>query len=560
VTHEAEWARRQRAAALRFLQTALIVDDAATLEPQTVTTVVEPLVRPGVPPTEVSTSATATDVGHDESADAPASTVVEIPITAEGGVDVKTLSDTFSSRGIACAVLRPAPGEDVGDRVVSVGSRVDIVILDWQLDRELGTTALELVNRLLARESGRHKLIAIYTNELNLAAIVTELEKIDGVTPTDDENTLVCSGTRIKLVRKPSGSSSGVNAAELPDVLIAAFAEVNAGLVPTVTLNAIAATRENTFRLLGRVGTDLDIGYAGHILRVEHIEEAAEHLVDSIADEFRAIIQDDKETVEASALPGFEEWLAQREADCVLRVGRDVLSELIGVNVGDRKDWDPFLKAHPEIKALKEERLSEALGPEDASATRASDAEFAMLMSLRHSYLEAGHTLQLGTIVRERSGEQRYWLCVQPVCDSVRLKQATIFPFLRLEAWSHSDLGKKFDFVADGNRDAKYIHLWVGDHPRDLHLLELDPSESGTVLFTARDESAPPLLTCHGGTELEWIGELKPAHSQRVVAELSSWFGRVGLSESEWLRFRSKEGQKPPDTRTSAGVPDAGEG
>jgi len=37
-------------------------------------------------------------------------------------------------------------------------------------------------------------------------------------------------------------------------------------------------------------------------------------------------------------------------------------------------------------------------------------------------------------------------------------------------------------------------------------------------------------------SEIQWVGQLKPLHAQRIATDIGDHLSRVGLDEAEWLR------------------------
>lgn len=113
-------------------------------------------------------------------------------------------------------------------------------------------------------------------------------------------------------------------------------------------------------------------------------------------------------------------------------------------------------------------------------------------------------TLRLRVILREDSEDGRYWLCVQPVCDSVRLLGATRFPMLRLEKWPHTETGRRFQLVVPGGgSDALPVHLWIALKPSDVHQMVFTPAADPEVPF-AEGEAAPS--QCKHNEARAWCG------------------------------------------------------
>ncbi len=156
-----------------------------------------------------------------------------------------------------------------------------------------------------------------------------------------------------------------------------------------------------------------------------------------------------------------------------------------------------------------------------------SDHNLAVRMSTRTRYEKQDPVLTLGTIVRENDGS--YWVCVQPLCDSVRLKGKTFsFPFLLLSTT------KKDDHIGFVIEDGTTKELSLIAKPSSSSLRQFGPIEENEVRCK-RDGESWYFLDSQNN-RLWWIAELKPDHAQRVAYEYSQKISRVGLTESEWLR------------------------
>ena len=379
-------------------------------------------------------------------------------------INVKLLADGFADFGLTCGILKPEGENFVVERIVAVASRADIVVLDWFLAENSGARAREALKALITARGAGRQLIAIYTTQRRLGAIADELREHLGVDDQDsaderDELVLDLGGIRIVLLNKggvaalSTERSTQVSERELPALLVRRFTEMTSGLVPAVALNALGATRENAHRLLERLGATLDVGFGGHLLRLEHLEDGEQHLIDAMAGEVRAVIDDDAGVRAAAGEEGVAAWLDARAASSALSAPLDVIEELLEVNVGDPNADGAFRNKHGKEQGLKsEEEYSRLLAPPGGEGeARRSDADFAMLMSLRHRAPGAViPTFRLGAILREDAQEGRYWLCVQPVCDAVRLRDVTRFPLLRLERWAHAETWRSFHFVCLG--------------------------------------------------------------------------------------------------------------
>lgn len=570
----------QDAAVRRFLQTALVVDDQVmttdipaeekTPSQQDAVKDVEGSDPPAEPETgsgnlsgdERSDSAADTGTTTGEGPETDAETATDAGGRNPGDVDVKRLADRFADAGIACGILKPTGEGEAVTRIVRAAARADIVVIDWWINDETGDNALEAIERTVRAEEERaRRLIAVYTTQRELGSIADRIRQRLGVEEDDDprdepddELRITVGGTRIVILNKglvtPAAeyADNHVPLDELPNRMIAEFRQHVEGLVPSVALNALAAARENTHRVLQRLSRDLDLGYAGHLLRIEHVDEGAGQLIDALADELRAVIEDDEETRAAAGQEGIAAWLDAPQR--AFSTSREIIDGLLAVNTADPDAISELKAKHKSLNPIGEEQFTDLLAPaSEKELAQRSDADFAMLLSLRHGWRRLP-MLQLGSVlVDERN--RRYWLCVQPVCDSIRLEGPTRFPMLRLERWETYARKQQFHIVVPGPAPADPpLRLWAASKPQDLQIIEVCPTVAATARFQ-RDKEGALRLTTTDGASLVWLGQLKPAHAQRVAETFGRWMTRVGLDESEWLRRRGRAKEVPADRVTA---------
>jgi hypothetical protein len=162
-----------------------------------------------------------------------------------------------------------------------------------------------------------------------------------------------------------------------------------------------------------------------------------------------------------------------------------------------------------------------------------SDANFTIRMMIRTRYGRRTRQLQLGTIIR--IGDE-YRICVQPLCDSVRLTPGTTvrFPFLRLKVITEH-LGSA-DFVIREPSTGAFVRLEVEGTPSDISTHEFVASDLGTVQARPDDdlfifEEAVTRAPFH------WSADLKSEFGQAVAIALGHQFARPGVNEPEILRL-----------------------
>ena len=134
---------------------------------------------------------------------------------AEGGgetnhrLNARVLVETFSRRGLICAVIAPRFDEGGGDASLTdlvnpAVKRADIVIFDWRLNNDSGKKTMSILKNILERDAaidpgGRLRLVAVYTGEQDLSGIggiiLEGLEGFEG-----DEHNVVLSREHCRIL------------------------------------------------------------------------------------------------------------------------------------------------------------------------------------------------------------------------------------------------------------------------------------------------------------------------------------------------------------------------
>ena len=471
-------------------------------------------------------------------------------------LEAKALIDAFAALGIVCSLIAPEKGSDVESQFLKVAARADLIVLDWQIHRDHGGCAKQLLKALVAQdrdaECKRLRLVALYSGEDRLDEKIDELRRhLDlPATAKTGDLTLTHSNLRIAAFNKPLGASAAqsgpahhVAETKLPGKLVSEFARLTDGIVPAVTLAALTAVRADTHRLLLALSARLDVGYLGHRAVSHQPDDASGHIVDMVAAEIGSVINE-ADPGKHAGMPMIDAWLArERGADPPLRSGsvtepsfafsHEDVDQILRVGLGD-----DHLEHHTKPNVLNEKKLKRIrktaanLFTSDAATGHDSADAFSMRMAVRTIYSRSARALRLGTIVC-RDGQ--YLLCVQPRCDSVRIQgEERHFLFLPLK---RSAGDGSYDMVVDCPRpDSELIRLRVELKPYELLRFEFKGGENGTVQAKPADDETWAFADT-SETPCTWIAELKPEFGQRVAAMLATAIARVGLSESEQLRL-----------------------
>ncbi len=530
----------------RFLQTVVVVDDRALNDPS-----------PNVEGTDPSSGTSSTGRGRSVQSD------LQRPIDQaadEHDLDAKKVTDAFARRGLVCGLLSPAPGEEIGDELVQTARRADLVVLDWVVDRDDGRKALELLRRILESDSlpssERLRTIAVYTGQHELRVVADRLKHALGAAYPDallsehDDGLAMTKGpVRVAVFAKehvsqlaPDLESRRVRFDELPDRLRLEFAALTCGIVTAVALAALAALREDTHRVLSVLGPRLDPAYLGHRSVLPEPEDAQAHAVALVASELRSVIED-HEVGELANEAVLLLWLnAFRDAGTrfgalineAKPITRAQVSGMLRLGLASsdtaRKIAELGTTASKTYLEKTVKKVATQVFASTLDEANDSDSELANRMMLRTTYTSPPRMLQLGTVVE--APDHAYWICVQPLCDSVRLKpEIRSFPFLCLRGSDRS----KFQFVVADTTGAETC-LLLTKNPRDLVAARFKP-RSGKSFIDATKSGGAHYFRDTSKKRYRWVAQLKPEFAQKVAVDLAAEFARVAVDEAELRRL-----------------------
>ena len=124
--------------------------------------------------------------------------------------------------------------------------------------------------------------------------------------------------------------------------------------------------------------------------------------------------------------------------------------------------------------------------------------------------------------------DQHLWLCVQPLCDSVRLGEPRAFPFVPISV--NADAPNAMIRLPDGAPTG----ISFNTHLYRLQQARFAPSAAGAVV--AQGSPTNWHFTDEHGVRYRAVTRLRSDLSAQVVHSLGSATTRVGTDQSEWLR------------------------
>jgi hypothetical protein len=514
---------------------------------------------------------------------------------AGGALRTRRLVNAFAERGIGCSVLAPVlPDEDDRARVLLLARTTDIVVLDWLLrppdtDQPSGpgpeTTSLELVKEIVAADlssGGRLRLLCLYTSEAATEYVLESLRQglvetfkksanHKKVRPTlaGDELILDAGPLRIRVVRKQTeDGAEGVDEHDLADLLINEFVRFAAdGLMPRLAISAVSAVRRHTHRLLMRFSQDLDPAFLSYrALTSPYIAE--QYALALIGDELTSVLA----ATHVNAAVG-QSAVDQRVEELIPPGGQDLdIPNRAGSKAAEKVRRDEA------VRFLKESRDAKPLAPltgdpkpmkdwatvaalmlssstEPMTAGRESEQAFAALCLAARTARHDGPdlpspTLSMGSVLRTNTrkvGEDgtrhtvlRYWLCVQPLCDSVRLAVDVLADFLLVPLTVASE--SRFQLVVDELDESHHVYL-VANQLRiaDVQVVRFAASPQGVVEANWDTRLAGWVFRASGPNRIyRWVCDLRVEQAHRTATGIANLLARPGYDEPEFVRIAAK--------------------
>jgi hypothetical protein len=418
----------------------------------------------------------------------------------------------FARAGILCTPLNPRHIEE--SYLDAVIAKADVIILDWEIrvpnasgDQPAENYCLNMMKKLKGQD--RFRLVIIYTGA-GSEDIESEINKI---CPREPKTNLVW-----EIWGKPESIYRGSKAdyEELPSRIIKKFAAENSGILPAAVLRSLTGIREASFRLLNTFTGDLDKALLYHRMLIPNSEDAEEFCRGILADEFLGIIKDADPGKYISA-EYVKKYIAEKDCKFLKSKTPDIyyapeeLNSLLTTTKLTEEEEKKFTKEVKKINSgikLDDEEILKRFSA--ISTTRTSENSF----------------LQLGCILEMKGEPQKYYLCLQPPCDSVRL---------------NGDEGTRFIFCGLKPDPASNISFYI-KNGRENKAFQVDYRSRYIFVFKGGDTiSLKVPLVSENEEKFSCIGQLKPMFAQKIANEFAATISRVGIDQFEWLRLQGQD-------------------
>lgn len=546
-----------RSIAENFIQTVVAVDDKITFGGGK-NNALEELGEVVLPPQDVS--------GLGETVQEQASSVIWEP---SGGQDdnelnYQELSESFAEKSILCTALKTFNGTDGEEKTINatlnLAKKADITILDWQMEDNAnrhGEIAKGVISRLLTHDvsnNGRLRLILIYTSA-GVTDVITKLvTKLNQHQPIIENDTSIRFPNESLKLCKIFVINKTENIQQLVDTSIQKFTEMTCGLLSNATLAAITEIRDKTHHHLYKFNSKLDTAYISHVIglisspemRESAHEVAFDYAVDLISEELKSDLQTSKYLKDSLTSDTLKKWPFYKNPDNQNRhsitVGEkdpvvfdnERMQKILAVKtdeelrvildepqefpkVGKKNRFDSFRDSYIQFKFTDEDNKNEHLQLSAIECLRRDPVTIS---------LDFEPVLKQGTVIRK---DNTYFVCIQPICDSVRLTCATSFLFLKSEKLDDTN----FSHVIRHREGYKCLRF--KSTSRFVSLIEFTPSNK---MIRATKQENINVFQSTNADVYEWCGELKQAIYQELVNAVSASIARVGFDSFEWLRLR----------------------
>ena len=483
----------------------------------------------------------------------PAGDLVEPPEADETPVHPAELVRAFFASGVVCSVLEPAVGaKDMVQQALRGAQIADLLILDWLLYGSHALT-LDMIQAVTLERAERLTVIVVFTGTPSLGDVVQRLVD-EAQFETADEYTLRRGNTVVLVFGKPGVRLIGGEDRrqppgydDLPGMICSDLELLFKGLMPEFAFSGINALRESAPRILATFNAELDAGALIHRALLPEPSDVATQFVRLLASDFEQVLHDDR-VGDLWHIDTSSSALAQSMANADLgplaqrlrssEAAQDALKEL-----GTLSDEEFVREALSRglCKLGLDDRAIRRAIPDLTSALAAADASNHTLASMMDSagLGESPPQLELGVVLRRETetqksleagcdADQGLWLCVQPLCDSVRLQAPRDFPLIPVQVGIDSPDAMicPLDGAPTGISFATELH--------QLKQVRFAPSGTGAVVA----QGSPPdwYFNDVGGLRYSVVTRLRTSLAAQVVHILGSAATRIGTDKSEWLR------------------------
>lgn len=571
--------------AKRFIQTAVVIDDeAGYYDKEKKQAPPTPVKAPPTGLTFTSDSDPSVSVDNYITDESESTHILDINSVVNGFADLKiTCSVQRPNFG-----SDQQQNEKLKKLALNCAEHADITIIDWRLFEDDLHLAEDIIIDLLKKDKeagGKVRLLCVYTRMPNPENILGDIKRrireelgLSVAGKREDLAYTVDDKVRIVIFNKTESKVAGKNSKvvsfkELPETVLKEFSNLVGGLIPCATLHSIAAIREQTYSILTLMNKSLDGVFCAHRALIPDVDDSIDFILNLISQEISTKILSDRSARNALSTPSLKNWFEGNPLpenkyplekdilwECIKNGGTDLSTirkqrakgwlrdeEKSQNNLQNRsREEISFADAKESIEkglfqeirncsppsGKKPDQFAELFYPKQKETVKACNELSRLSCSSKdgsnlRKRSNDGLFLTLGSVLKVSNDDSEYWLCLQPPCDSVRLKEKTEMLFLQLYKGNEGNA----DFVIKLH-DETYRALSIkapGKKPRlKTHVFSHD-KDSGRILIRKLNK------------KFQWVAELRPEKAQTIAQKVLTNASRIGLDEFELLRRKGSQ-------------------
>lgn len=460
-------------------------------------------------------------------------------------IDSQETIKSFAKHGIACV---PYKWNNNYSDLPPVAFNVDIPIIDWELgisETKEPLTAEPLIKELLEFNQQMLRVVIIYTDSPDVAhERIKDLSirgsKIEEISSTEDYLHLTCSEKKSSHVSTHIITLEKMDHDMLAEKTTSIFKSITTGFLPNAVLAAATATRKATFKLLSMYNSSLDLAALTHYTTLksspDNFDQAELYFRDYIAGLISADLHDallydsnfqkifHKNPLSKSLSVQQNIWIATKKKATLKEVEPKKLPKL--------SDHQSLLDTLGETTADSYKAGNKFIFVENNDA---KFLEFSHLSSChkRELFSQHRHPLKFGTIVER---DNKYYLCIQPLCDGVRLEIGVNVKFPMVQLYRKGLKSASPTAACSIKIASKLEFLYIPEKPhQQIVNLEFQCLEKPRDVRTYRNN-----FVTSKNKKYKWLAELREDFTRSIVHKIANLSSRIGTDQYEWMRVTSK--------------------
>ena len=449
----------------------------------------------------------------------------------------------FLAESVVCSVIEFGPDSDLLDLALRSAKIADLVILDWLLNGSHAAT-VAAIDTIAEKSRGRLTVIVVFTGEEDLEKVGDRLVCDADFEPVGEfilerDSTIVLVFGKPGVARTDGQDRRTADYSDLPRMIREDLEMVFKGLMPEFAFRGINVLREAAPRILASFGPELDIGALVHRALLPEPSDAGSQFVRLLATDFEQALHEGR-VGEVWNDEVVEQFLEAKPLGDFANLVQRLRTENLPVNLCQLDD-ERLVRKAVVLGLLKVgiAKANKSLARQLTASLNDAPASNRALAALMSSFPlgDVAPRLELGVVVRDQSGH--YWLCIQPVCDSVRINQTEVdqkraFPMmpLRVEGDNRTD-------AMIQTTDGSLVRAGFEHSPFRVQMPQFAATEAGSVV--AKRKSSSWQFTTDGGEVYRAVARLRPEVATAAVQRFASQASRVGVDASEWLRVGAPE-------------------